>query len=112
LFQSNVILTKPERPFQYFVGGELYAYYYRRHIVGSADPNSRVQDQVAQIMLQTGINYRLGKRVHLNFSLPILGFEYAQSKGGEAGPSKNISPAFLGFMGFFQPRFGIEVGLF
>lgn len=112
LFQSQVILTDPERPFQYFVGGEVYAYYYRRHILGSADPSSRVRDQVAQVMLQTGINYRIGKRIHLNLSLPLLGFEYAQSKGGEAGDSSNWTPAFLGFMGFFQPRIGIEVGLF
>lgn len=111
LIRSNYIINNPDRRLLFSVGPEVYAYQYTRRIVWSLDPDQIELDAVAQIMAQVGIDYRFGKRIHINLSLPVLGAELSSSSGS-AGVSRNATPAILGFFGFFQPKLGIEVGVF
>ena len=112
LWRSSVVLNKTESRFQALAGAEFYGYHYSREILGSTPPDARYQDWVGQFMLQLGCNYRIGQRVHLNLSLPILGFESGHFTDGDLGESSRFTPVFIGFMGFFQPKIGLEVGLF
>lgn len=105
LWRSNYIINLPINRFHWTVGGEVYAYRYTRYIA------SLMRDDVAQISGVTGIDVRIGKNIHLNAVLPLLGGEMVRSKDS-IGDSFHFMPYFVGFYGFFQPKIGIEVGLF
>lgn len=108
LFRTNYSLNKPGRFLQFYTGGEIYGYQYSRKILGSVDLNT---DQVVQVMGIAGANLRLGKRINLNFALPLVGFEHVRSEG-LLGVSNNTTPYFLGFYGSFFPKFGVDIGIF
>ncbi len=105
LWRSNYIMNKPVSRFHWTVGGEVYAYRYTRYI------GSKVHDDVAQISGVTGIDVRIGHNIHLNAILPLLGGEMVRSKG-ITDNSFHFTPYIVGIYGFFQPKIGIEVGLF
>jgi hypothetical protein len=106
LVRNNYKLNGDAHKINITVGSEVYYSKYSRIIVGT--PNN-VPDvsQSLHLMAITGLNFRLGKRVNADISLPIVGFISENSNG-----VSNNFPAIVGLLGFFLPKAGIQVGIF
>lgn len=108
LARTNYVLNKPTAMFQFFTGAEVYGYRYSRIILGTEDTNI---DNVAQLMGHVGGNVRLGERLNVNLVIPLIGFEYVNSKDS-FGVSNNFTPLLIGFYGLFLPKIGVDISLF
>jgi|GEM_PF-6614806 len=109
LLRTGYIINDVNKKLNITAGAELYSYRYSRQILGN--PGVDHIDFVTQMMVFGGLEYQPLKRVNINFVLPIIGFEHVNSKN-DVGNSSSFTPAFLGLFAFFQPKFGIDIGLF
>lgn len=106
LVRSNYKINRTERKLNYTAGAELYYSWYKRIIAGT--PNDvPTLSQGTHLMATAGLNYRIGKRINLDLTLPVAGVLSDQNDG-----DTHISPAFIGFYGFFLPKAGVQVSLF
>jgi hypothetical protein len=106
LLRTNYKINSAEKRFNLTTGAEGYYSRYERIIVGS--PNDEPDlSQVTQLMAIAGLNLRLGKRLNIDFSIPVIGVRLED----DDGDSRTRVP-FLGFYGWFQPKGGIQISLF
>jgi hypothetical protein len=106
LLRSNYKINSAEKRVNLTTGAEFYYSRYERIIVGT--PNDEPDlSQITQLMAIAGVNFRIGKRLNIDFSIPIVGVRLEDDNGD----SKTRTP-FLGFYGWFQPKGGIQFSLF